>query len=240
MAVIGVPSKGTYAKSSVNNSCTYTINERSIAPSYILVSGYDGTYYYTGQQIQPEGITVEDTDLPVTGGENDLQRRTVKLTNGIDYDVTYANNTAAGKASIIVKGKGNYTGNRVAYFNIISSDVDGNNTWDGTSEGTGSISNGSTTIAASDIILGYDNSAYNCMMYNGYERIPTVTINRVSNSEFIITASNNIRPGIATLTITGKGNNYTGTIIKNYKIKANLATYGTIAAIGDQVYTGYQ
>ena len=240
VAVIGVPSKGTYAKSSVNNSCTYTINARSIAPSYILVSGYDGTYYYTGQQIQPKGITVEDTDLPVTGGENDLQRRTVKLTNGIDYDVTYANNTAAGKASIIVMGKGNYTGNRVAYFNIISSDVDGNNTWDGTSEGTGSISNGSTTIAASDIILGYDNSAYNCMMYNGYERIPTVTINGVSSSEFIITASNNIRPGIATLTITGKGNNYTGTIIKNYKIKANLATYGTIAAIGDQVYTGYQ
>ena len=240
VAVIGVPSKGTYAKSSVNNSCTYTINPRSIAPSYILVSGYDGTYYYTGQQIQPKGIAVEDTDLPVTSDANDPQRRTVKLINGTDYDLSYTNNVAAGKASIIVTGKGNYTGNRVAYFNILSSDTDGNNTWDGTSEGTGSISDGTTTIAASDIILGYDNSAYNCMMYNGYERIPTVTINGISTNEFIITASNNIRPGVATLTITGRGNNFTGTIIKNYKIKANLATYGNIAAIADQVYTGYQ
>lgn len=240
VAVIGVPSKGTYAKSSVNNSCTYTINPRSIAPSYILVSGYDGTYYYTGQQIQPKGIAVEDTDLPVSSDENDPQRRTVKLINGTDYDLSYANNVAAGKASIIVTGKGNYTGNRMAYFNILSSDTDGNNTWDGTSEGTGSISDGTTTIAASDIILGYDNSAYNCMMYNGYERIPTVTINGISTNEFIITASNNIRPGVATLTITGRGNNFTGTIIKNYKIKANLATYGNIAAIADQVYTGYQ
>lgn len=240
IAVVGEPTKGTYAKSDARNSCAYTINPRSIGPSYILVSGYDGTYYYTGQAIQPRGITVEDTDLPVTDDEMDPQRRTVKLINGTDYELAYTNNVAAGKASIVVTGKGNYTGNRVAYFNILSSNADGNNTWDGSSEGTGSISNGSTTISAPDIILGFDNSQYNCMMYNGYERIPTVTINGISTSEFIITASNNIRPGVATLTITGRGNNFTGTIIKNYKIKANLSAYGSIASIEDQVYTGYQ
>lgn len=240
VAVVGVPELGTYAKSSEQNTCTYKINPRSISPSYVLVSGYDGTYYYTGQAIQPRGITVEDTDLPVTDDEMDPQRRTVKLINGTDYDLSYTNNVAAGKASIIVTGKGNYTGSRVAYFNILSSAMDGNNTWDGSSEGTGSISNGSTTISASDIILGFDNSQYNCMMYNGYERIPTVTINGISTSEFIITASNNIRPGVATLTIIGRGNNFTGTIIKNYKIKANLSAYGSIASIEDQVYTGYQ
>lgn len=240
IAVVGEPTKGTYAKSDAHNSCTYTVNPRSISPSYILVSGYDATYYYTGQPIQPRGIAVEDTDLPVTGEETNPQRRSVKLINGTDYDLSYVNNTAAGKASIIVTGKGNYTGNRVAYFNILSSNADGNNTWDGSSEGTGSISNGTTTIAASDIILGYDNSDSNCMMYNGYERIPTVTINGISTNEFIITASNNIRPGVATLTITGRGNNFTGTIIKNYKIKANLAVYGSISAIEDQVYSGYQ
>ena len=240
VAVVGVPSKGTYAKSSEDNSCIYTITPRSIAPSYILVSGYDGSYYYTGQAIEPKGIAVEDTDLPVPDQGNDAQRRSVQLTNDIDFDLSYANNVSAGKASIIVTGKGNYTGSRVAYFNIVSSAVDGNNTWDGSSEGTGSISNGTTTIAAADIQLGYDNSAYNCMMYNGYERIPTVTINGKSSNDFIITASNNIRPGVATLTITGRGNNFTGTIIKTYKIKADLSTYGTITTIADQVYSGYQ
>ena len=239
VAVIGVPSKGTYAKSSKDNSCAYTVNPRSIAQSYILVSGYEGTYYYTGQSIEPKGITVEDTDLPVSTNPAE-PKRTVKLTNGEDYELNYSNNTSAGKASIIVTGKGNYTGSRVAYFNIISSNANGNNTWDGSSEGTGSISNGTTTIAAADIKLGFDNSAYDCMMYNGYERIPTVSINGISTNEFIITASNNVRPGIATLMITGRGNNFTGTIVKNYKIKADLSTYGTIAAIADQVYTGYQ
>ena len=239
IAVVGVPSKGTYAKTSESNSCAYTIYPRSIAPSYVLVSGYDGSYYYTGQPIEPKAITVEDTDLPVTSDQADPQRRSVKLVSGTDYDISYTNNTSAGKASIIVTGKGNYSGNRVAYFNIVSSNTDGNNTWNGTSEGTGSISNGSTTISAKDIILGYDSTTYNCMMYNGYERIPTVSINGLSNSDFVITASNNIRPGVATLMITGI-NNYTGTIYKNYTIKADLSTYGTVSTIVDQNYTGYQ
>lgn len=239
IAVVGVPSKGTYAKTSESNSCAYTIYPRSIAPSYVLVSGYDGSYYYTGQPIEPKAITVEDTDLPVTSDQADPQRRSVKLVNGTDYDISYTNNTSAGKASIIVTGKGNYGGSRVAYFNIVSSNTDGNNTWDGTSEGTGSISNGSTSISANDIILGYDSTTYNCMMYNGYERIPTVSINGLSNSDFVITASNNIRPGVATLMITGI-NNYTGTIYKNYTIKADLSTYGTVSTIADQSYTGYQ
>lgn len=239
IAVVGVPSKGTYAKTSESNSCAYTIYPRSIAPSYVLVSGYDGSYYYTGQPIEPKAITVEDTDLPVTSDQSDPQRRSVKLVSGTDYDISYTNNTSAGKASIIVTGKGNYGGNRVAYFNIVSSNTDGNNTWDGTSEGTGSISNGSTTISAKDIILGYDSTTYSCMMYNGYERIPTVSINGLSNSDFVITASNNIRPGVATLMITGI-NNYSGTIYKNYTIKADLSTYGTVSAIVDQNYTGYQ
>lgn len=239
IAVIGVPSKGTYAKTSEQNSCAYTIYPRSVAPSYVLVSGYDGSYYYTGQPIEPKGITVEDTDLPVVNEPNDPQRRSVKLVNGTDYDISYVNNRSAGKASIIVTGKGNYTGSRAAYFNIVSSSVDGNNTWDGTSEGTGSITNGSTTISASDIILGYDNTTYNCMMYNGYERVPTVSINGMSNSDFIVTASNAIRPGVATLVIDGI-NNYQGRIYKNYTIKADLSQYGTVSTIADQSYTGYQ
>lgn len=242
VSVIGVPSKGTYAKSSESNSCIYTIQPRSIAQSYILVSGYDSSYYYTGQPIHPNGIVVEDTDLPVSNNAGDPQRRSVKLIANTDYVIDYnsGNCTYAGKASFAVNGTGNYTGTRVAYFNIISSNMSGNNTSDGTSEGTGSLTNGSTTIAASDIILGFDNSTYECMMYNGYPRTPNVTINGVSTNDFIVTASNNIRPGVATLTIQGTGNNFTGTITKNYTIKADLSVYGSIAAIEDQVYSGYQ
>lgn len=239
IAVTGNPRLGTYAKSTISNSCVYTIKPRSISQSYILVSGYDASYYYTGQAIEPKGIVVEDTDLPV---DDSTQRRSVKLISGTDYDLSYVNNVSAGKASIRVKGKGNYTGERDAYFTIVSSDTTGDNTWDGTSEGTGSLTNGTTTISANDIHLGFDSSAYNCMMYNGYERIPTVSIgvNGVSPSDFIVTASNNVAPGVATLIIQGAGSNYTGTIYKNYAIKADLGQYGVIAGIADQVYSGYQ
>lgn len=240
IAVTGNPRLGTYAKSTVSNSSVYTINPRSISPSYILVSGYDASYYYTGQAIEPKAIVVEDTDLPVTLDSYDPQRRSVRLVNGVDYDLTYSNNVSAGKASIHVTGKGNYTGTRDAYFNIISSDSTGNNTWDGTSEGTGSLTNGTTTINASDIRLGLNNSAYNCMMYNGYEQIPIVSINGMNTNDFIITATNNVAPGMATLIIQGNGGNFTGTIYKPFMIKADLSRYGTIAGIADQVYSGYQ
>lgn len=241
IAVTGNPRLGTYAKSTVSNSCVYTIEPRSIAQSYILVSGYDASYYYTGKEIRPAGIVVEDTQLPANpdnpGGS---QYRSVKLVNGEDYDITYSNNTYAGKASIVVTGKGNYSGTRDAYFTIISSDTTGNNTGDSTSEGSGSLSNGTTTIYAKDIVLGFGNSQYNCMLYNGSPQTPIVSINGLNNNDFVVTARNNIAPGVATLEITGIGTNYTGTIYKNYLIKADLSQYGAILGIPDQVYTGYQ
>lgn len=238
VAIVGVPTKGTYAKSGISNSCIYEIKPRSISPSYIKVSGFDDTYYYTGQEIVPKGIVVEDTQLPVDSAGTTT--RTVQLVNGTDYELSYAGHVYAGKATITVTGKGNYEGTREAYFTIISSDVTGNNTWDGTSEGTGSLTSGTSTISASNITLGYDNSAYDCMMYTGYARIPTVSIDGVSADQYTVSASNNINPGVATLVITGAGKNYTGKIIMNYVIKANLGTHGSIAAIADQVYTGYQ
>ncbi len=241
IAVTGNPRLGTYAKSTVSNSCVYTIEPRSIAQSYILVSGYDASYYYTGKEIRPAGIVVEDTQLPANpDNPNGSQYRSVKLVNGVDYDISYSNNTYAGKASIVVTGKGNYSGTRDAYFTIISSDTTGNNTGDSTSEGSGSLSNGTTTIYAKDIVLGFSNSQYNCMLYNGSPQTPIVSINGLNNNDFMVTARNNIAPGVATLEITGIGTNYTGTIYKNYLIKADLSQYGTILGIPDQVYTGYQ
>lgn len=240
VAIVGVPTKGTYAKSGISNSCIYEIKPRSISPSYILVSGYDGSYYYTGLEIQPKGIVVEDSDLPRSNDPNDPSRRTVRLEIGKDYEVSYKNNQSAGEASIIITGKGNYDGTREAYFSIVSTDVTGNNTWDGNSEGTGSLVSGTSTISATDIRLGYDNSTYNYMLYTGYAVKPTVSINGVSSNDFIVTAQNNVQPGIATLYIDGTGKNYTGRITMYFEIKADLSKYGKVVDIADQVYTGNQ
>lgn len=48
-----------------------------------------------------------------------LKNGTVKMKKGKDYDVTYKNNADVGRATIVLKGKGNYTGTRTLLFSIV-------------------------------------------------------------------------------------------------------------------------
>ena len=61
------------------------------------------TFFYTGKAITPR-VTVKDS------------WKTLK--QGRDYTVTYKNNIKRGKASIIIKGTGNYKGQRILTFKI--------------------------------------------------------------------------------------------------------------------------
>lgn len=54
----------------------------------------------------------------------DIQLDGVMLEEGTDYDVTYADNIYAGKASATVTGVGNYTGSITVNFNIYPKEVD--------------------------------------------------------------------------------------------------------------------
>lgn len=61
--------------------------------------------------------------------------------------------------------------------------------------------------------------AYTSKAYSGKKLTPTVTISGLKNgTDYTVKYSNNINPGKATVTITGKGK-YTGTIKKSYIIK---------------------
>ncbi|MGN0577208.1 MAG: hypothetical protein ACI4J4_01175 [Ruminiclostridium sp.] len=59
---------------------------------------------YTGKAIKPS-VTVKNGS------------KTLK--NGTDYTLTYKNNTKIGKASVTIKGKGDYTGSKTIDFNIV-------------------------------------------------------------------------------------------------------------------------
>lgn len=48
-----------------------------------------------------------------------LKNGKVKMKKGRDYTVIYKNNTEVGKASIFIKGKGNYKGKRTLHFTIV-------------------------------------------------------------------------------------------------------------------------
>lgn len=234
ITVVGVPSKGTYAKTPSQN-CTYNITPKTIAGC--TVSGYAGMYYYTGLPIQPVGITVTDTDLP-QGNQASDGKRSVELVQNRDFTISYQNNNSAGKATIVATGIGNYTGTVYAYFTIENSTI--NNSGEGDSTSQGSISkDGMTTLTPDNIILTYDDSSNNFMRYTGAEVLPTVSfVGGYNRSDFEITGVNNVNPGKATLVIRGKGGNYSGAIYMYFNIKANLSTHGQMSAVPDQAYTG--
>lgn len=64
------------------------------------------SYTYTGKPIDPK-VTVQ------------LNGKTLK--KNVDYTLSYSNNTNVGTATVIIKGKGNYTGTISKTFNIVSS-----------------------------------------------------------------------------------------------------------------------
>ena len=80
---------------------TFKIVPKSIKGA--KVSGLK-TLTYTGSTLKQKKVVVKDGKT--------------KLVSGTDYKLSYKNNKKAGKATIIIKGKGNYTGKLTKYFNI--------------------------------------------------------------------------------------------------------------------------
>ena len=90
-----------------------------------------------------DNLTVEISDMPYTGKEviPDIKvlYQGVELVRNSDYTVSYKDNIEVGKATVIILGKGKYTGQVVKTFNIIGK-VDAENE----STDTGSNESGNT------------------------------------------------------------------------------------------------
>ena len=117
-----------------------------------------------------------------------------KLVKGTDYNVSYKNNTAAGRATITITGKGAYSGTITRTFNIAK-------------------------VNLSKLSI----PAIKKRKYNGkpWKPSPTVKVNGYSlkrNSDYTVSYSNNVRVGTAKVTIKAKGHNCTGSTVKTFKI----------------------
>jgi hypothetical protein len=73
-----------------------------------------GTYTYNGGAIELPEDSVIVSLPPAAGSEAD----TVKLTRGLDYKVSYQNNTNVGTATVLVEGLDVYNGMKTATFKI--------------------------------------------------------------------------------------------------------------------------
>ncbi len=222
--VEGDPTKGTY--STKPETLTYTITPRAFSNS-LVIDGFKREYSYTGYDICPVGISVTDY----------IDKIKYKLTEDVDYILTYTNNLNAGTAYINIKGQNNFSGTASANFLITSSTISsgGSNGWNSfLDQGTGEIS-GSTAVSPNDVNMSMD--SIDAMYYTGKPLYPKISISGMTeNIDYTVTFSNNVEVGTAVATINGIGNN-TGTITKNFRIIAQLSKC-TISPIPAQQYTG--
>lgn len=220
----GNPKKGTYATKP--ETLLYTITPRAFSNN-LIIDGFKREYSYTGYEICPVGISVTDY----------IDNTKYRLTEDVDYTLTYTNNLNAGTAYINVEGKNNFSGKATANFMITSSTISSGGSGGSNSfldQGTGEIS-GSTAVSPGNVNLSMD--TVDAMYFTGSPVYPKVSIaGMTENIDYTVTFANNVDVGTAVATITGIGNN-NGTITKNFRIIAQLSKC-TISPIPAQQYTG--
>ncbi|MBQ6662405.1 MAG: cell wall-binding repeat-containing protein, partial [Firmicutes bacterium] len=167
-----------------------------VKASYKIGSVADRTYTGSAQKPAPT--------VKLTSGN-----RTLTLTKGSDYTLSYQNNVNAGTATVVVKGKDLPLGTLKKSFKILPVD----------------LAAAATKTSASGIKASY--------AYTGKAIKPTPTVKALvggatrtlkADTDYTVKYTNNINVGTATVTITGKGN-FKGTVKKTFKISSGKPSY---------------
>lgn len=122
------------------------------------------------------------------------------LREGTDYTLSYQNNVNAGTASVIITGRGNYTGSTTKTFTIAKRSISGATVSVATQTYTGRALTPKPTVKVGSTVLK-------------------------EGTDYSLSYKNNVNVGTATVTITGKGN-YTGTKPATFKIEKKPSTSG--------------
>ena len=178
-------------------------------PEGLWITGIQQSYPYTGTAVKPQAR--------VYNGSRRLQE-------GRDYTIRYKNNIkASDTASIIVKGKGNYSGTETKAFRIAPIDLN------------------DSRIIAEDITLGYNKKVQ--------KPVPILTFNGkklAKNKDFTITYSSlekgisgaNQQIGVYEIELKAKPNgNFTGSKTIQFTITdKTLISKAKVSKIADQTY----
>ena len=141
-----------------------------------------------------------------------------QLTNGVDFTVTYSNNNFPGTGKATITGIGNFKGSKELTFKIV-----------------GDISKATVTGLSPITETGKAITVANFPAFR-------VSLGKdlVANTDYTLAYANNTLPGIATITITGKGS-YTGKLTVNFTInKKSSAPSGATKVSGDYVNKKYK
>lgn len=109
-----------FAEDFVNEDKT---TQQDISDAYI--SDLKSAYVYTGKAIRPSINMISERSNERNNGDGTITVTTyyIFLEKGRDYSVTYKNNTKIGKATVTVKGKGDYVGTQSVTYKIVPQSV---------------------------------------------------------------------------------------------------------------------
>lgn len=159
---------------------------------------------YTGKAIKP--------DLQVKCGADTLYF-SASYPEYNDYKRSFKNNKKIGTATVILKGRGDYTGTKKATFKIVPIQIKGAS-------------------------IAYIAGKY----YRGkaYKPSPKVTFDGKTlkkGRDYTLSYKKNKNAGTATVIVKGKGN-YAGTQKRQFTIYQEYLSKASVSGIGDQAYTG--
>jgi hypothetical protein len=184
-----------YSLELVGESATFDITAKSLAA--FTVDALDAQTY-TGSALTPS-VVVKDG--------------TTTLVAGTDYELSYADNTDVGTATVTITGAGNYSGSQEVTFDITAK-----------------------SLAAFTV------DALDAQTYTGSALTPSVvvkdgTTTLVAGTDYELSYADNTDVGTATVTITGAGN-YSGSQEVTFDITAKSLAAFTVDALDAQTYTG--
>jgi len=218
------------------------ITAETINTSYYEVSSYWYDYSGNGYTFRIKAFTndiIDESKIDIAGAitnESEIASVTrlytgeaytpsvtvtynsVTLTEGVDYTVTYKSNINAGRASIVIIGKGNYRGSKVFYFTILP-------------------------VQAENVT--FDDMSVMEYVYEGEEitpDVPNMVINgkaAVIGEDYELSYTDNVYVGTATVIINFTGNYYGDSIETTFKIVPLSITDDDIDVFGIDEYYEY-
>ena len=215
VATVIVDGLGNFYQSATKE---FVIQPKAITSSSITVDNISSKIY-TGTQISP----IEEVSNAVR--DSAIGESGTLLVNGVDYDVTFSNNTNAGQAQITITGKNNYSGTRpTIYFTIERFN----------------ISTNATNVFLSGIEATYEYTGTQIRPVPAGVNITAATgeSHILNSSSYVLSYGTNLEVGDddAYVQITGTGN-YQGSYKQNFGIVAKPLDSTSITVTYNE--TGY-
>lgn len=212
---VTVKSTGAGNLAAGEKQLTYSLSTKNISSCHVeFATGSKQSYQYTGSVIKPQ-VKVRDGYTP--------------LTEGTDYTVSYKD--AAGKVvyspkdagtyTIVIEGKGAYSGTTTLTFYIVGTDISGYTVT------LKESSVNATGYAQTPVILSVKKGVYSSLTSNDY----TVTYQDATGK----TVTSMSAPGTYKVVVTGK-NGYSGSTYATFRI-VGLPQTVTVNQDSYKVYT---